>query len=150
MRSKTLIVLLLLNLNTLLGQETKYDEKLAESLGADEYGMKPYVFCILKIGSNTTASEKERNDYFKGHMENIQRLAKEGKLAVAGPFMKNEKNYRGIFVFNVATVEEAKTLVESDPAVQGKIFEYELTPWYCSAALMKVNEIHQTIQKTKF
>ena len=150
MSTKHLIILLFLGLNFGFSQEVKFDENLAKSLGADDYGMKQYEFCILKTGSNTTASEKERNDYFKGHMENIQRLASEGKLAVAGPFMKNDKNYRGIFVFNVATVEEAKVLVESDPAVQGKIFEYELTPWYCSAALMKVNEIHQSIQKTKF
>lgn len=150
MKNKYLIILLLASFNLDFSQEVKFDENLAKSLGADDYGMKQYVFCILKTGSNTTATDQERNDYFKGHMENIQRLANEGKLAVAGPFMKNDKNYRGIFVFNVATVEEAKALVESDPAVVAKIFEYELTPWYCSAALMKVNEIHETIQKTKF
>ena len=150
MSTKHLIILLFLGFNFGFSQEVKFDENLAKSLGADDYGMKQYVFCILKTGSNTTATDQERNDYFKGHMENIQRLANEGKLAVAGPFMKNDKNYRGIFVFNVTTVEEAKALVESDPAVKGKIFDYELTPWYCSAALMKVNEIHETIQKTKF
>ncbi len=61
-------------------------------------------------------------------MANINRLAKEGKLVVAGPFMKNDKNYRGIFVFNCSTVEEAQKLVETDPAVAAKIFEAELTP----------------------
>ena len=40
-------------------QENKYDEKLANELGADEYGMKTYVFCILKTGSNTTATPEE-------------------------------------------------------------------------------------------
>ena len=150
MKNKLLITVLLAVFQFGFSQEPKYDENLAKSLNADDYGMKQYVFCILKTGSNTTATTEERNNYFKGHMENILRLAKEGKLAVAGPFMKNDKNYRGIFVFNVATVEEAKALVESDPAVAGNIFEYELTPWYCSAALMKVNEIHETIAKTKF
>jgi uncharacterized protein len=149
MKNKLLIILLLAVVQFGFSQESKYDEKLAKSLNADDYGMKQYVFCILKTGSNTTATAEERNTYFKGHMENIQRLAKEGKLAIAGPFMKNDKNYRGIFVFNVATVEEAKELVESDPAVSAKIFEYELTPWYCSAALMKVNEIHETVAKNK-
>lgn len=150
MKNKLLIIVFLAVFQFGFSQESNYDENLAKSLNADDYGMKQYVFCILKTGSNTTATPEERNNYFKGHMENIQRLAKEGKLAIAGPFMKNDKNYRGIFVFNVATVEEAKALVESDPAVVAKIFEYELTPWYCSAALMKVNEIHETIAKTKF
>jgi hypothetical protein len=44
-------------------------------------------------------------------MENIQRLAKEGKLALAGPFStKNERDYRGIFIFNVKTKKKPKTL----------------------------------------
>lgn len=126
-----------------------YDEKLAKELGADEYGMKSYVFCILKTGSNTTATSDEKKKYFEGHMENINRLAKEGKLIVAGPFMKNDRNYRGIFIFNCKTVEEAQKLVETDPAVQAKIFEVELTPWYSSAALMQVSRNHDKLAKTK-
>ncbi|WP_313805161.1 YciI family protein [Flavobacterium sp.] len=128
---------------------TTYDEKLAKELGADEYGMKTYVFCILKTGSNTTATKEEKAKYFEGHMANINRLAKEGKLVVAGPFMKNDRNYRGIFIFNCSTVEEAQKLVETDPAVKAKIFEVELTPWYSSAALMEISKNHDKIAKTK-
>jgi len=147
---KKLAFLLLLSVSTFAQEnQTTYDEKLAKELGADQYGMKTYVFCILKTGSNTTATKEERNKYFEGHMENINRLAKEGKLVVAGPFMKNDRNYRGIFIFNCSTVEEAQKLVATDPAVAAKIFEAELTPWYCSAALMKVSEIHDKITKTK-
>jgi uncharacterized protein YciI len=132
-------------------QENKnYNEKLALELGADDYGMKQYVFCLLKTGSNTTATAEERKIYFEGHMANINKLAGEGKLVVAGPFMKNDKNYRGIFIFNCSTIEEAQKLVETDPAIVAKIFDYELTPWYCSAALMKVSEIHETLAKSKF
>jgi len=57
-----------------------YDEKLAKSLNADERGMKKYVFCLLKTGSNTTATKEETQKLFEGHMNNIGRLAKEGKL----------------------------------------------------------------------
>lgn len=127
-----------------------YDEKLAKELGADEYGMKNYVFCILKTCSNNKATAEEKKKYFEGHMENINRLAKEGKLIVAGPFMKNERNYRGIFIFNCKTIEEAQKLVETDSAVQAKIFEVELTPWYSSAALMQVSSNHDKLAKTKF
>ncbi|MFC4817055.1 YciI family protein [Flavobacterium sp. GCM10023249] len=127
-----------------------YNEKLAKELGADDYGMKHYIFCILKTGSNTTATPDEKKKYFEGHMANINKLAEEGKLVVAGPFMKNDRNYRGIFIFNCATVEEAQKLVETDPAVQAKIFEVELTPWYSSAALMEVAKNHDKVAKTKF
>lgn len=129
--------------------EAKYDENLAKSLQADEYGMKKYVFCLLKSGTNTTVSKEESKKLFEGHMANIGKLAKEGKLVVAGPFMKNDRNYRGIYVFNVETVEEAKKLVETDPAIKANLLEAELTPWYCTAALQETVKIHDKIAKTK-
>jgi len=126
----------------------KYDAELAKKLGADEYGMKNYVFCILKTGPKDAEFKgKERDDIFTGHMKNIGRLADEGKLAVAGPFGKNDRSYRGLFIFNVATVEEAQKLVETDPTVKAGILIPELTPWYGSASLMATPEIHKKIAK---
>ncbi|MDI9309665.1 MAG: YciI family protein [Limnohabitans sp.] len=150
MKNLIYIFLLVITIKSTAQEKSIYDEKLAKEVGADEYGMKNYVFCILKTGSNTTATAEEKKKYFEGHMANINRLAEEGKLVVAGPFMKNERNYRGIFIFNCTTVEEAQKLVETDPAVQAKIFEAELTPWYSSASLMLVKDQHKKIAKTKF
>lgn len=129
---------------------TTFNETLAKSLNADEYGMKKYVFCLLKSGTNTTASAEETKKAFEGHMSNINRLANEGKLSVAGPFMKNDRSYRGIYIFNVESIEEAQKLVETDPAIQLKLLEAELTLWYASAALQQTNAVHQIIAKTKF
>ncbi|MET3025496.1 YciI family protein [Flavobacterium sp. UW10123] len=129
--------------------EVKYDEALAKSLHADEYGMKKYVFCLLKSGTNKTATKEETKKLFEGHMANINKLAEEGKLVVAGPFMKNDRNYRGIYVFNVETIEEAKALVATDPAIKANLLEAELTPWYCTAALQETVKIHDKIAKTK-
>jgi len=112
-----------------------YDEALAKKLGADEFGMKPYVLVILKTGENTTATSEETNAAFRGHMENINHLVDEGKLIVAGPLGKNDKTYRGIFILDVPTVEEAGELVQTDPAVKAKLLDVELFPWYGSAAL---------------
>ena len=150
MKKIFLLACIILSITSVFSQENKeYNATLAKELGADDYGMKTYVFCMLKTGSNTTASAEERQKYFEGHMANINKLAKENKLVVAGPFMKNDKNYRGIFIFNCSTIEEAKALVDTDPAVAAKIFEAELTLWYSSAALMMVNENHTKIAKTK-
>ncbi len=135
---------------TAFSQENTYDEALAKSLGADEYGMKKYVFCLLKTGSNTTATKEESAAAFQGHMANINRLAKEGKLVLAGPFMANSKNYRGIFVFNADTIAAAQALVDSDPAVKAKLLEADLTVWYATAALMETLKVHDKIAKTKF
>lgn len=150
MKKIFLFTSLILSFTFVFSQENKdYDTTLAKKIGADEYGMKTYVFCMLKTGSNTTATAEEKQKYFEGHMANINKLVDENKLVVAGPFMKNDKNYRGIFIFNCSTIEEAKTLVDSDPAVAAKIFEAELTLWYSSAALMLVSENHNKIAKTK-
>ena len=148
----SLFLLLLVSFSaTLFSQETEstYDEKLAKSLNADDLGMKKYVFCLLKTGSNTIATKEESQKLFEGHMNNIGRLAKEGKLVVAGPFMKNERNYRGIYIFNASTIEEAKEFVATDPAVQSNLFEAELTLWYGSAALQETLKIHDKIAKNK-
>ncbi|MDP3469337.1 MAG: hypothetical protein Q8S11_13440 [Daejeonella sp.] len=83
----------------------KYDKALAESLGGDDYGMKMYVFVILKTGGYSP-ERKISDSLFIGHMQNIKRLADSGKLIVAGPMRKNDKNYRGLFILNAATLEE--------------------------------------------
>lgn len=131
-----------------LSQNKTYDAELAKKLGADERGMKMYVLCILKTGSKDGEFKgKERDDIFAGHFANIGKLADEGKLAVAGPFGKNDRTYRGLYIFNVATVEEAEKLVVLDPAVKAGVFVSELTLWYGSAAMMTVNETHKRITK---
>lgn len=129
---------------------TAYDAELAKKLGADERGMRMYILCILKTGPKDAEIQgKERQEIFAGHFANISQLAAEGKLAVAGPFGKNDKNYRGLYIFNVATVEEAEKLVTLDPAVKAGVFVSELTPWYGSAAMMVVSETHKKIEKPK-
>ena len=129
--------------------QPKYNEELAKKLDADQYGMKNYVLCILKTGpKDADFKGKERDDLFAGHLANIGRLADAGKLAIAGPFGKNDKGFRGLFIFNVATVEEAQKLVETDPAVKCGVLVADMTPWYGSASLMATPEIHKTIAKS--
>jgi uncharacterized protein YciI len=132
---------------TVNAQNKKYDSVLARKMGADEYGMKQYVIAFLKEGPVKITDSVQRAQLMKGHLKNIGRLAKEGSLLVAGPFLDNSQ-FAGIFIFNVSTIEEARKLTSTDPAVKAGIFEVELHPWYGSAALMQVTPIHYTIQKT--
>ncbi len=128
---------------------TTFDSELAVKLGADDYGMKSYVMAFLKAGPNRSQSEEERMELQRAHLANIKRLANEGLLVVAGPFLDNG-DIRGIYIFNVTTVKEAKALTETDPAIQAGSLIMELHPWYGSAALLQVNSIHEKIKKVSF
>lgn len=128
---------------------TGYDAALAQRLGADERGMKMYVLVVLKTGPNTTATDEEKKKLFEGHFATINRLANEGKLAVAGPFGTNDRQWRGLYIFNVATVAEALELTRTDPSIAAGIFTVEATPWYGSAALMETTAIHKRLEKPK-
>ena len=147
-KMKKLLLLILLLTIPAFADTPGYDADLAKKLGADERGMKNYVLVILKTGPNdATIKGKERDDIFTGHFANITRLADEGKLAIAGPFGKNDLTYRGLYIFNVGTLEDAQKLVVSDPAVKAGVFEPVFVPWYGSAALMTTYEIHKKIAK---
>ena len=125
-----------------------YDSLKAQAYGADDYGMRRYIIAFLKSGPNTDLSPEELRDLQAAHMKNIGAMADAGKLAVAGPFI-GDKDYRGIYIFNVETLEEAEALTKSDPAVQAGSLIMELKEWYGSAALMAVPELHDTLAKKR-
>lgn len=124
-----------------------YDAELAKRLGGNDNGMKRYVLVILKSGGNTTAEKSVTDEAFKGHMKNMDRLADEGKLVLASPLGKNEKSYRGIFIMNVETVDAARELVLTDPAVKANLLDAEYYPLFGSAAIQETVNIHKKIQK---
>ena len=128
--------------------ESEYDAALAQELGADEYGMRSYVFVVLKTGPANITDPARRKEIFAGHFANMGTLAGEGKLVLAGPFIEGGDK-RGLYIFDVTEIEDAKALVETDPAVVAGIFVAEYTKYYGSAALKKINDLHTKIQKTK-
>ena len=150
---KRIIVVALLSVFSYQGRaqtdNPKYDKALADSLGGDDYGMKSYVLVILKTGANKIDTKETVDSLFRGHMANIGRLAAAGKLIVAGPLKRNERSYRGIFIFNVKTIEEANVLLSTDPAIKEKLLDAELFQWYGSAALPEYLKSHEKIERKK-
>lgn len=122
----------------------KYDAESAQRLGADQRGMRSYVLVVLKTGPNKVAPGKERDEMFAGHFANIKRLAAEGKLALAGPF-DGVDGWRGLFIFAVKDIEEAKQLTATDPVIMKGEMVAEYHKWYGSAAVMDVTRIHETL-----
>lgn len=150
-----LIIITVLASHFTYGQDTSgvnpdYDPALAQKLGGDDYGMKQYFLVILKTGTNTTTDKTLISESFRGHMENMNRLVKEGKLIVAGPLAKNENQYRGIFILhNIPTPEEAKTLLQTDPAIRNNLLAFDIFTWYGSAALPEYLPFSDKIWKLK-
>jgi uncharacterized protein YciI len=64
----------------------------------------------------------------KAHLANINRLAETKKLVMAGPFGDNG-TLRGIFVFKVGSLAEAKELAETDPSVKAGRLAIDIHPW---------------------
>jgi len=147
MRSMRVLVLVLMSAASLLAQ-SPYDAALAARLKADDEGMRTYVMAFLKAGPNRERPSDEAQKLQAAHRANIRRLAAEGKLVLAGPFADNGE-LRGIYIFDVATVAEAEALTRTDPAILAGQLVMELHPWYGSAALMMVNEVHSRIQKPR-
>lgn len=128
-------------------QENKYDSVLAKKLGGNANGMKQYVMVILTTGPATGVDKKTSDSLFAGHMSNMGVLAKDNRLIVAGPFGKNDLKYRGIFVFNTSSIDDAKQWVATDPAVKAGLLDAVYINWFCTAALMLVPETHNKITK---
>jgi uncharacterized protein len=95
----------------------------------DEYQMKQYFMVFLKAGLNRTQDSITVSKIQEGHLNNIRRLLGEKKLLIAGPFL-DEGLYKGIFIFDVATVEEVNQLLATDPAIKAGRLDFEIHPWY--------------------
>ena len=96
--------------------------------------VKPYkltqtFLAFLTRGDNWTPEKTPATEEIqKGHMANINKLAEMKKLVAAGPFGDNGR-LRGIFVFRVGSLEEAKALTATDPAVQAGRLAMDIHPW---------------------
>ena len=122
-----------------------YDAPLAQRLGADARGMRSYVLVILRTGSTRVPDGKARDAMFAGHFANIRRLADAGKLVLAGPFDDAGGDWRGLFVFAVDSIDQARALVASDPVIRQGEMVAEYHRWYGSAAAMMLPEIHRKL-----
>lgn len=126
--------------------EIVYDSALAASYGADDYGMKKYVVAFLVRGKNQSIDSLERARLQEAHLQNIFRLADEGKLVLAGPFFGNDA-LRGIYIFDVQSIAEAEALTATDPSIQAGLLAMDLKEWYGSAALVGVNNEHKKLSR---
>lgn len=119
----------------LLTLSTSYRCLEAEQKEAEGYEMTTYYVAFLYRGPKWTPEETEEVKRIQeGHMANIRKMAADGKLVLAGPFSDNGK-LRGMFVFQVGSMDEAKALADGDPAVQAGRLVAEIHPWFAAKGI---------------
>jgi uncharacterized protein YciI len=92
--------------------------------------MAQHQLVILLRGPKAASlSEKELEKLQEKHLEHIFKMLDAKKAAVAGPFME-DTDLRGIIVYQLASIDEAKKLAESDPAVKAGRLKLEIHPWW--------------------
>ena len=109
-----------------------FSQKSTDSTRANKpaRNISQFWFVLLKTGPKTDFDSTERAKLFEGHMSNMGRLHREGVLKVAGPFGKNDFTWRGIFILDCKTKEEAEQIASTDPAIAAGLFAVDIVPWY--------------------
>ncbi len=97
--------------------------------------MRFYVMAILEKGPKWTKEvTPEAKELLKGHIDNMGRMAKEGKLILAGP-LAEAGDAAGIFVLDTASIEEARKWCDTDPAIAAGRFQVKLWKWYSAKGI---------------
>jgi uncharacterized protein YciI len=102
------------------------------AVGPGDFEMTTYYVGFLYRGPRwTPETTPETEALQEAHMANIRKMAGEGKLLIAGPFLDGG-DLRGIYVFRVATMAEAQALAATDPAVKAGRLRLEFHPWFAA------------------
>ena len=92
--------------------------------------IKRYFFVLLRSGPNRSQSKQEAEKIQAAHMAHIHETAQSGQLQIAGPFGKGSGDWRGILIYDVKTIDEARRLCDADPAVKAGRLVCDIHAWW--------------------
>jgi len=93
------------------------------------YEMKQYWLVLLFSGSQRSQDTATAAKIQKAHINNIERLAAEGKIIMAGP-MGDKGNLRGIFIMDGKDSTEIAGHIKIDSAIVTGRLRFEIHPWW--------------------
>ena len=108
----------------------KFEENIAMTTITDEYmyemlpKTKEYTIVLLKPGSNTNHPDLQKVIWEHGRRNFALRA--DGKLQIVCPITM-EADVNGLCIFNLSA-EEARNIMDEDPAVKEGIFVYDVYP----------------------
>lgn len=96
---------------------------------AVEFEMKTYYLVLLKKGPVRTQDSTTSAQIQEGHLKHLNKMYTAGKMNLAGPLL-DDGDIRGICIYNVADLKEAKQLADEDPAIKSGRLIAEIHPLY--------------------
>lgn len=108
-----------------------------------ESSSSSYTLVFLKTAPHAPElSAQETKQAFAGHFANMERLALERKLLVAGPFgeTRHDPALRGLFVLAGAPTDEARAWAQTDPTTVAGVFTQEYHALRTDAPLLAAME----------
>lgn len=107
------------------------------SLQEPKFEMGTFYLCLLVKGPKFNPAETPQNaTWGPGHARHVSSLIDAGRVSIAGPFTDDDR-IRGVLVTNAASADEARSLVEADPAVKAGHFAVEVLQWFAAKNVMK-------------
>jgi len=98
--------------------------------------MTTYYLVMLVKGSKWTAEATPALEQLqREHLAHLQKLGLSGKLVLAGP-LTDGGDIRGLGVFKVGSLEEARALEEEDPAVKSGRLVVVVHPWLVQRGIL--------------
>lgn len=105
-----------------------WSEDVMKKTSTPEKSARAYFGFLYRGDKWTPEKTPATEELQRAHLANIMRLAGMKKLVVAGPF-GDDTPLRGIFVFRAASIDEARELAATDPAVQAGRLKIDIHPW---------------------
>jgi uncharacterized protein YciI len=104
----------------------------------EPFVFEQYQLVLLKRPAAATEYPPERlQEIQRAHLAHMTALGNAGHLVIAGPFSDQEdETLRGLALYQVGSIEEARRMAEADPAVQAGRLEVEVLTWHVEEGYM--------------
>jgi uncharacterized protein len=100
-------------------------------LGQPPREFDTYQFILLRWPESRPSISEEEADRLQAlHLGHLDAMREQGLMVAAGPLSdQNDERLRGICIYRVGSLDRARELAESDPAVVAGRLEIEAMTW---------------------
>lgn len=130
---------LLLAIAVLAGVSAAFsDDPIGAHLGEPEMQFESYQLVLLRRGPKWTPEETPALEQLQqAHLAHLGKMGESGKMVIAGPFGdQHDQSLRGMCLYRVGSLEQAKNLAKEDPMVKAGRLKVEVLTWYVEKGYM--------------